>query len=67
MLLLILGGVFLLGFSEAVGVAIPLVAVFLGLNAVVVGRRASTMSLADPAALSGWTERLHRPAAVSAA
>ncbi|WP_346534272.1 amino acid transporter [Micromonospora sp. DPT] len=56
-LLLILGGVFLLGFSEAVGVAIPLVAVFLLLNAAVV-----TVGLVevvgDPALLSGWSGAL---------
>ena len=34
-LLLILGGVFLVGFSEAVGVAVPLVLVFMALNLVV--------------------------------
>ncbi|MEV4637271.1 amino acid transporter [Actinoplanes sp. NPDC049548] len=54
-LLLILGFVFLLGFSEAVQVAIPLVAVFLGLNAVV-----TIVGLIDvftvPHAFSQWLD-----------
>lgn len=56
-LLLILGGVFLLGFSEAVGVAIPLVAIFLVLNAAVV-----VVGLYDVAtgsgAFSAWVDAL---------
>lgn len=53
-LLLILGGVFLLGFSEAVVVAIPLVAVFLLLNAVVILAGVARV-ISDPAALAAWT------------
>ena len=53
-LLLILGGVFLLGFSEAVVVAIPLVAVFLLLNAVVILAGLARV-ISDPAALAAWT------------
>ncbi|WP_026163014.1 APC family permease [Kribbella catacumbae] len=56
-LLLILGGVFLLGFSEAVGVAIPLVGIFLVLNAAVV-----VVGLYDVAtgagAFSAWVDAL---------
>jgi hypothetical protein len=56
-LLLVLGGVFLMGFNEAVGVAIPLVVVFLGLNAVVV-----VVGLIDvfgtEGVLSAWTDAL---------
>ncbi|WP_329257103.1 amino acid transporter [Streptomyces pseudovenezuelae] len=56
-LLLILGGVFLLGFSEAVKVAIPLVTVFLALNAVVIGVGVAHV-LTDPEAWSAWTGSL---------
>ncbi|ONI84751.1 amino acid transporter [Saccharothrix sp. ALI-22-I] len=56
-LLLILGGVFLLGFSEAVGVAIPLVAIFLVLNAVVVVAGVLEV-LAEPVALDRWLDAL---------
>ncbi|MEV4202865.1 amino acid transporter [Micromonospora globbae] len=56
-LLLVLGGVFLLGFREAVAVAIPLVTVFLALNAIVVAV-AMTRILDDPGALADWGDRL---------
>ncbi len=56
-LLLILGGVFLLGFNEAVVVAIPLVGLFLALNAIVVVVGIADI-VANPQLLSGWTEGL---------
>jgi hypothetical protein len=56
-LLLVLGGVFLLGFNEAVNVAIPLVAVFLALNAIVVVVGVQAI-IAEPATLDGWLGRL---------
>ncbi|MFG2291912.1 amino acid transporter [Streptomyces sp. NPDC048603] len=56
-LLLVLGGVFLLGFSEAVGVAIPLVAVFLALNAVVIGVGLAHL-FTTPGVWDDWTEAL---------
>ncbi|TFC54628.1 APC family permease [Cryobacterium sp. TMT2-17-1] len=56
-LLLTLGGVFLLGFSEAVAVAIPLVAVYLTLNAVVIGVGLYDV-FTEPAALAGWADAL---------
>jgi len=56
-LLLVLGGVFLLGFKEAVRVAIPLVAVFLALNAVIIIVGLVEM-VATPGAWSAWTQAL---------
>ena len=56
-LLAVLGGVFLAGFSEAVGVAVPLVAVFLALNAAVVV--AGLMRcIQDPTLLAHWWDAL---------
>lgn len=56
-LLLLLGGVFLLGFSEAVSVAIPLVAVFLLLNAVTIVVGVVDV-VTSPGAWSAWTDAL---------
>jgi amino acid transporter len=56
-LLLLLGFVFLLGFSEAVVVAIPLVAVFLSLNAVIIGTGLVHV-VTEPGAWSAWTTAL---------
>jgi len=56
-LLLVLGGVFLLGFREAVNVAIPLVAVFLALNAVVIIDGLVHLA-ADPVPFEQWLAAL---------
>jgi hypothetical protein len=56
-LLLILGGVFLLGFSEAVALAIPLVAIFLLLNAVIIGAGIYD-AVTQPGAMADWTAAL---------
>ena len=56
-MLLVLGGVFLLGFTEAVTVAIPLVFVFLALNAVTIG--AGFFAIAsEPALAANWVAGL---------
>ncbi|RJL30106.1 amino acid transporter [Bailinhaonella thermotolerans] len=56
-LLLVLGGVFLLGFTEAVGLAIPLVAVFLAMNAVIVVTGLIEV-FSQPDVFSRWLEGL---------
>ncbi|MEC5149808.1 amino acid transporter [Cryobacterium sp. GrIS_2_6] len=56
-LLLILGGVFLLGFSEAVSVAIPLVAAYLLLNGIVIGVGLYD-AFTEPGVIASWTDAL---------
>ncbi|TDC39037.1 amino acid transporter [Micromonospora sp. KC213] len=57
LLLVVLGGVFLMGFTEAVTVAIPLVATFLTLNAVIVLVGLAEL-VADPSLLGEWVAAL---------
>ncbi|MEP6559536.1 MAG: amino acid transporter [Nakamurella sp.] len=56
-LLALLGGVFLRGFSEAIGVAVALVAVYLTLNVVVVGVGLEHV-ITDPVLITDWTTAL---------
>ena len=56
-LLALLGGVFLKGFKEAIGLAVGIVAVYLGLNAVLIVAGLREV-LAHPEVLSRWREEL---------
>ncbi|WP_329214717.1 amino acid transporter [Streptomyces sp. NBC_01485] len=52
-----LGAVFLKGFREAIGIAVPLVAVYLALNLVVLAVSAQEI-LTHPARIADWTDAL---------
>jgi hypothetical protein len=56
-LLVALGAVFLRGFKEAIGVAIALVVIYLGLNAVIVVEALAHLA-AHPSLVDGWQHRL---------
>ncbi|KRE63915.1 amino acid transporter [Arthrobacter sp. Soil736] len=56
-LLALLAAVFLRGFKEAIGIAVVLVAVYLGLNVIVVAR-AAVETLTHPAAVGDWWQAL---------
>nr|WP_239102833.1 amino acid transporter [Actinoplanes siamensis] len=53
-LVALLGAVFLKGFTEAIGIAVALVAVYLGLNVVVVGDALGEV-ISHPHAVTDWT------------
>jgi hypothetical protein len=57
LLLALLGGVFLAGFSEAIGIAVTLVAAYLSLNLIVVVASTAHL-LANPGLITDWTRLL---------
>jgi hypothetical protein len=57
LLIALLGGVFLRGFTEAIGIAVGLVAVYLALNLVVVAVALAHV-VANPEAVAGWRQLL---------
>jgi hypothetical protein len=57
-LVAILGGVFLKGFKEAIGIAVLLVTLYLGLNLIVVVRALADVG-AHPVVVSNWADALH--------
>ena len=56
-LLFVLGAVFMRGFSEVIGLAVAIVAVYLALNAVVIAKGISLI-VAHPGLLRGWRSAL---------
>ena len=59
LLVVLLGGVFLRGFREAIGIAVVLVALYLTLNAVVIGA-ALVHVFAQPEVVGDWTSAMLR-------
>jgi hypothetical protein len=57
LLVALLGGVFLRGFQEAIGLAVVLVVAYLGLNLVVIGAGIGHI-IADPSLLTKWQQSL---------
>jgi hypothetical protein len=58
LLLLFLGASFLRGFREVIGLAVVLVAVYLLLNAIVVGSGLAYLA-AHPSLVAGWIDKVH--------
>jgi hypothetical protein len=57
-LVAILGAVFLMGFKEAIGIAVALVVVYLGLNVVVIGAAAARVLANGPVLVENWWSAL---------